>query len=916
MKQLRLHIFVACALAVVLVGVAPHGLQHVLSDWRFKAIEREATGDVVVVAIDPQSIARIGVWPWPRSRHAQLLARLQSAGVSEIALDIDFSTPSDPDQDNALAKALGEAGGSVILPAFQQTVHDATGTASLFVNRPLPLFAERSWSALVNVDVEPDGLVRRYPFGEDSSGQFVPAMAAMLAGRDEQDAPPFLIDFGIRDTSIPVVSYVDVLNGDPNTLRQLKDRKVIVGGTALELGDRFSVPNGHSVSGPVLQALAAESMLQNRALRANSPWLTLLGLLGIGALATALLRNCSMARSAAVLAATAVAVELTALALQQKTPVVLDTLPLHAAIASYLLAIALQEIDLRGLLTRAAERRFRNIAMAIGDGLVCVDRNGRITVWNPAAASIFGYPNEEAIDRPFDDLLTQPSRSSLTRDVAALTGATVELQGRRKGGEVFPLEACFSSWCGAEGAQVGVVLRDISVRKREAERIKYLAEHDSLTGLPNRDTLRAYLTRVLSRSSEDGTAGAIGLLTLSIDNFERLDAMLGNDSGDALLRAFADRLLAIDNTVGLVARLDGSEFAVAIADADAARVGALADRLVAAFGAEPLPAGASKHHVKVSIGAAIAPARDCSVDQMLGDSLLALHRAKSTIHANQSHVLFAPSIRNEIEARAALELELVSALANDEFELFYQPQVKLRDRTVVGAEALIRWRHPRRGLVPPGQFMPVANASSIANQLSEWVLRTACKQARRWERAGFPLRIAVNLSPSQFDVGDLAASVDEALRESNLTADLLELEVTENIFLDSTSNVLNTLDRIRSLGVRVVFDDFGTGYASLAYLKKFPLDGLKIDRSFVMELVRNADDAAIVESTISLSKKLKLAVIAEGIEDRATAELLVAMGCEEGQGYHFGKPMPANEFATAFLTGEPRNQGRLRITAA
>jgi EAL domain-containing protein (putative c-di-GMP-specific phosphodiesterase class I) len=279
-------------------------------------------------------------------------------------------------------------------------------------------------------------------------------------------------------------------------------------------------------------------------------------------------------------------------------------------------------------------------------------------------------------------------------------------------------------------------------------------------------------------------------------------------------------------------------------------------------------------------------------------------------------VLFAPSIRDELEARAALELELVTALANNEFELFYQPQVRLADQAVVGAEALIRWHHPRRGLVAPGEFIPVANASAIANQLAEWVLRTACRQARGWERAGFPLRIAVNLSPAQFQVGDLATSVEQALRESHLTPDLLELEVTEDIFLDSTSNVLNMLDRIRSLGVRIVFDDFGTGYASLAYLKKFPIDGLKIDRSFVKGVVRDADDAAIVESTISLSRKLKLAVIAEGIEDRATASLLAAMGCEEGQGYHFGKPMPANEFATTFLSKDARDPRSVQITAA
>ena len=909
-KQLRLHILVACALAIVLWGAPTHSLQNVLSDWRFRATERQPTGDVVVVAIDPKSIAQIGVWPWRRSLHARLLAKLQSAGVSEIAFDIDFSTPSDPGEDNALAKALGEAGGSAILPAFGQTVHDAAGNSSLFVNRPISLFADRSWSALVNVEIEPDGLVRRYPFGEVCSGRFEPAMAAMLAGQYEQALPPFLIDFGIRETSIPVVSYVDVLNGEPGILRLLKDRKIIVGGTALELGDRFSVPNGRVVSGPMLQALAAESILQNRALRTNSPWLTLLGLLGIGVLATLLLRYCSMGRAAAILAATAFAIELTALALQQDLALILNTLPFHTAITAYLLAIALQEIDLRGLLTRAAERRFRNIAMAIGDGLVCVDKAGQVTVWNPAAETIFGYSTDDAIGRGFDELLARQNGSALTRDIAALTGRTVELQGRRSNGEIFPLEACFSTWSGAEGTQIGVVLRDISERKREAERIKYLAEHDTLTGLANRDALRTHLVEGLSRPSQ-----AIGVLTLSIDNFQRLNAMLGNDSGDALLRAFADRLCAIEGGPWFVARLDGSEFALAIDDADVSGIAALADRLIAAFSVEPLPAVRSKHHAKISIGAAIASESCGSADQLLGDSLLALHRAKSMQAVNRSYVLFTQTIRDEIEARAALELELVGALANGEFELFYQPQVRLTDQTVVGAEALIRWHHPRRGLIPPGQFMPVANASAIANQLAGWVLRTACQQARRWERAGFPLRIAVNLSPSQFEIGDLADSVDQALRESGLKADLLELEVTENIFLDSTSSVLNVLDRIRSLGVRVVFDDFGTGYASLAYLKKFPIDGLKIDRSFVMGLVRDADDAAIVESTISLSKKLNLAVIAEGIEDRATAALLLALGCEEGQGYYYGKPIPANEFTTTFLTGEPRDRTR-QITAA
>jgi EAL domain-containing protein (putative c-di-GMP-specific phosphodiesterase class I) len=224
----------------------------------------------------------------------------------------------------------------------------------------------------------------------------------------------------------------------------------------------------------------------------------------------------------------------------------------------------------------------------------------------------------------------------------------------------------------------------------------------------------------------------------------------------------------------------------------------------------------------------------------------------------------------------------------------------LVDGVLVGAEALIRWRHPRRGLIAPEQFMPVVNTSSISDRIAGWVLETACRRARAWEEAGRSIRIGVNLSPSQLQ-GDLAGSVADVLQATGLSPSLLELEVTENILLVDEQRVLDTFLRIQELGVRVVFDDFGTGYASLSYLKKFPLDGLKIDRSFVLGLLGDSDDAAIVGSTISLSRQLGLSVIAEGIENEASAELLIRMGCEEGQGYFFGRPMPAQAFESRFL---------------
>jgi len=313
--------------------------------------------------------------------------------------------------------------------------------------------------------------------------------------------------------------------------------------------------------------------------------------------------------------------------------------------------------------------------------------------------------------------------------------------------------------------------------------------------------------------------------------------------------------------------------------------------------------GTRQHRVRVSIGAAIYPQDGRTADELLSNSHLAFCRAKTIRRGH--HLMFESSIRQELEQRLTLEAELALAVERNEFELFYQPQVRLVDGGLIGAEALIRWHHPVRGLVPPGEFMPVVNATSISEPIAAWVLETACRQARTWELAGHRLRVGVNLSPSQLLSGDLADSVAEILGATGLAPSLLELEVTEDILLLDEQQMLDTFEKIQELGVRIVFDDFGTGYASLSYLKKFPLDGLKIDRSFVIDLIANSDDAAIVGTTVALSKQMGLSVIAEGIESQASADLLVGMGCEEGQGYYFGRPVPATEFDRKFLRADP-----------
>jgi diguanylate cyclase (GGDEF)-like protein len=490
-----------------------------------------------------------------------------------------------------------------------------------------------------------------------------------------------------------------------------------------------------------------------------------------------------------------------------------------------------------------------------------------------------------------------PSSFSIHDAAGLAAGTVIEFDGRRRNGEVFPVEASFSGWQGTEGYQYGAILRDISVRKREAEKIRFLAEHDSLTGLDNRNTLDAKLAAMISGAGTGATE--VALLVIGLDGFQQINDMLGHANGDLVLRAVAERLKAQIGSDGVVARLSGDEFAIAISGAGmTGTVAQAAEKIGASFNA-PVMAGARPHRVKVSIGAAVFPEDGRNADELLSNSHLAFCRAKSTRRGG--HVLFESAIRQEVESRLTLEAELALAVERGEFELFYQPQVHLVDGHLIGAEALIRWHHPEHGLVSPGEFMPVVNTSSISERIANWVLETACRQARAWEVAGHPLRLGINLSPSQLHSGDLAQSVADMLEATSLTPSLLEMEVTEDILLLDEQRVLDTFLRIQQLGVRIVFDDFGTGYASLSYLKKFPLDGLKIDRSFVLELLADPDDAAIVSSTVGLSRQLGLSVIAEGIENRATADLLVSMGCEEGQGYFFGHPMPAAALESQFL---------------
>ena len=905
MNRIRPHLFVVFTLAALVLTGVPGALKNVLVDLRFEIFPRRATGDVVVVAIDPPSISAIGVWPWPRRLHGELIEKLLAGGAGAIAFDVDFSSSSTPDSDDTLAKALRYAGGSVILPSFEQSVKSDNGKV-LYQNHPLPSLLKHAWAAIVNISVEPDGVVRRYPYGDTIDGKFVPSMAALLADRYEIRKAPLWIDFSIRPDSIPVISFKDVLTGNPAVLALLKDKKIIVGGTALELGDRFTTPNGKIISGVVVQALAAESILQDRALLSSSKSANFAPAMLVMIVMFLLWPRASARLRLAALAVVALAAESIAGYVQARFAIVGDTSLLHLTIVAYTTAIALDEIDLRDLISLIAERRFQRIAMSLGDGLVCADKNGLITVWNPTATAIFGYDTKAAVGLPLDTiclLSEDPAEppfaiKELSRDqLQAPGGKLMEIYGRRKNGELFPLEACFSGWPARDDFHYGAIFRDISVRRREAARVLYLAEHDQLTGLANRHVLA---TRVHEATASLRPGSEIALIVLGLDRFQFVIDMLGHEYGEQVIRAAAERLTGFVDPGSLVARLDGDEFAVLV-EGDNAPVTAekLAEGICHAFAERPLTVANREQAMMASSGIAVFP-KDCrGPGDLLGNAHLALYRAKSVRRGR--HFVFHRSIRQELETRARLEAELAHAVERNELELFYQPKVSLEDDNIVGAEALIRWHHPYRGLIGPSEFMHIVKTSAFSDPISSWVMHSACAQASRWHAQGFDLSMAINLAPSQIRAKDLVATVESVLKANGYPAPQLELEVTEDILIDD-ENALETFRKIKKLGVKLLLDDFGTGYASLSYLKNFPLSGLKIDRSFVSRLRLEIDDAAIVGSIVGLSTLLGLTVVAEGIEDRSTANLLARMGCKLGQGYYFGEPMPAAEFERRLLS--------------
>ncbi|MCB1942100.1 MAG: EAL domain-containing protein [Candidatus Accumulibacter sp.] len=557
-------------------------------------------------------------------------------------------------------------------------------------------------------------------------------------------------------------------------------------------------------------------------------------------------------------------------------------------------------IDLSNQL--AAEERLRLDARIFernNEAVLVTDAEEKIISSNLAFSSITGYEADEVLGQSPAMLFRQPGeawlRPLICDEIARGGEWRGELQFRRKNGETFPGSTAIGSVRDAGGKLRNhfFVFSDLSERKKAERTIHHLAYYDALTGLANRSLFHSLLEQALSAALRKRSHGA--LLFVDLNRFKHINDSFGHTQADSILKEVARRLSVALREEDIVARLGGDEFVVALPEISRREhAGHVAKKVLASL-AEPFFLEGHEILLSASIGISIFPADGRNVETLLKNADVAMVRAKK--RGSSSHLFYSQEMNLRSFEQLKLEGGLRRAIARGEFHLVYQPQVDLRSGRITGAEALLRWQHPEDGLIPPAQFIPVAEETGLINPIGEWVINAACSQIREWIDRGLPcVHVAVNLSARQFSAS-LPRKVVGLLARHAIPRSFLELEITESMLMHSADSVVAMMREFGEAGVLMTLDDFGTGYSSLSYLKRFPIDNLKIDQSFVRGVPGDKDDSAIARTIISMAKNLGLSVIAEGVETAAQMEFLRDAGCEEMQGYYFSRPLPAAEFA-------------------
>ncbi|MCB1518826.1 MAG: EAL domain-containing protein [Hyphomicrobiaceae bacterium] len=736
-----------------------------LKEVRYELTSRNPSGDVVLVEIDSQSLQQLDVWPWPRRYHAQVLRNLIDLGAADVAFDIDFSSKSTAEDDQALADALDYAGGYAYLAAFDQ-VSGITG--DILRSSPDERLVKYANPVLVNVDLDRDGMAVTFPTYSTGYHEMVESLATTLGLPQYAPPPRMLFDYRIDISKIDRISYADIYNNHVDPAR-IANKQVIVGASAIELRDFFETPRFDVVPGPLLQALALETVKSGHILHDYGTWPTL-GFLGFLCLIGALARWRFGHKGVIVTGVTGLVV------------------------GEALAVAALQYYD---------------IQMSTSIGLFLI----------PISIGI------ETI---------------------------------------------------SEG--MGWFLQRQAMQKR----LQYLARHDEVTGVLS----YAGLIERLETEMHNGKSHTI--LLIAIKRMGIVRAALGQMVANETMREIARRVSTLcEKPVGMVAP---NVFAVCF------------DSQLSAEQLEELTADAlmrlrepylvEGHTILIDTDVAVAQSQSKSEApaDVINHARIALETPDVERTEKQGFALYVPELIERISARQKMDIAMRHAIERDEFRLVFQPQIDLRTGGLVGVEALIRWHSSEMGLVSPAQFVDLAEETGFVVDLGRWVIEESCRIVSQWGWSGV---LSVNVSPVQLELSDVPHIVERALSQSDYPANRLCLEITEQVLVNKSQNVIDALHQFQKMGSSIAIDDFGTGYSSLSYLSRLPFNKIKVDQSFVREMNLHPGNKHIVETIVDLSHKLGKSIIAEGIETAEQAKVLREMGCEVGQGYYFARPVDA-----------------------
>jgi diguanylate cyclase (GGDEF)-like protein/PAS domain S-box-containing protein len=591
-------------------------------------------------------------------------------------------------------------------------------------------------------------------------------------------------------------------------------------------------------------------------------------------------------------------------------PIEIMLSPLESA-EGILVTAAIRDISVR----KAAEEhlaqmegRYRGLLEAAPDAMVVVDQSGEIVLLNVQAEKHFGYRRDELIGQKVKNIIPKGFAERLISDalrsaedaLAQQIGTGIELNGRRKDGSEFPIEIMLSPLEGAEGVLVTAAIRDITTRRKAEALMIHSSEHDFLTGLPNRTLLSDRVNQAIRMAIRHQRKVAV--LFLDLDGFKHINDSLGHPTGDKLLQSVGNRLVDCVRGSDTVSRQGGDEFVVLLSEEEDSEDASITAKRMLRAVAEAHFIDQHDLHITCSVGVSLYPDDGLNAETLIKNADTAMYQAKE--NGRQTYQYFKPAMNVRAVERQSLEESLRRALERQEFVVHYQPKVNLKTGRISGAEALLRWTHPTRGPVPPGQFIPVAEDCGLILPIGTWVLRQACQQAQAWVDAGLPLgTMAVNISAMQLRNESFLEGVFAILQDTRLDPRLLELELTESVLMKHAESTASILTALRERGVQVAVDDFGTGYSSLSYLRKFPIDALKIDQSFVGQITTVPDETIIVKAVIGLGRSLKLRVVAEGVETQEQLAFLQAHQCDEAQGYYFSRPVLPQQFAKLLKNG-------------